>query len=86
MLFRSKGIRVFANSIKLNINTHQTADGSIDKLTITSPDNSIKYRVRTIGSADYFSWMENKKDTGGSSDTFAGEEGKAIDRVQIVVK
>lgn len=57
----------------------------IDKLTITSQDHTIKYRVRTIGSKNYLSWMENKKDTGGSSDTFAGEEGKAIDRVQITI-
>ena len=80
-----KGIRVYLNGQQLDVITHQTADGSIDKLTITSPDNSIKYRVRTIGSADYFSWMENEKDTGGSTDTFAGEDGKAIDRLQIVL-
>ena len=59
---------------------------NIDKLTIFAGKHTIRYRVRTIGSNDYFSWMENKKDTGGSSDTFAGEAGKAIDRVQIVVK
>ena len=61
-------------------------NGSIDKLTISIPNHTVRYRVRTIGSADYFSWMENEKDTGGSSDTFAGEAGKPIDRVQITVK
>ena len=30
--------------------------------------------------------MENKKDTGGGSDTFAGEAGKSIDRIQITIK
>ena len=81
-----KGIRVFANGVHLDIITHHMTNGAIDKLTITSSDHTIKYRVRTIGSKDYFSWMENEKDTGGSSDTFAGEAGKAIDRVQITVK
>jgi hypothetical protein len=42
--------------------------------------------VRVIGASDYFSWLENKKDTGGGSDTFAGEAGKSIDRIQITVK
>ncbi len=81
-----KGIRVYVNGVQLDVITHQTADGSIDKLTISASDYTIKYRVRTIGSEEYFSWMENKKDTGASSDTFAGEAGKAIDRVQITVK
>ena len=81
-----KGLRVFANGVQLDVVIHQMSNGSIDKLTITSPDNSIKYRVRTIGSKDYLSWMENKKDTGGSTDTFAGIEGKEIDRIQITMK
>ena len=81
-----KGIRVYLNGQQLDIATHQMSNGNIDKLTISASDYTIKYRVRTIGSAEYFSWMENKKDTGGSSDTFAGEPGKAIDRVQITVK
>ena len=81
-----KSLRVFANGVQLDLTIHQMSNGSIDKLTITSPDNSIKYRVRTIGSKDYLSWMENKIDTGGSTDTFAGEAGKPIDRVQITVK
>ena len=81
-----KGIRVYVNGVQLDITTHQMSNGAIDKLTISASDYTIKYRVRTMGSADYFSWMENKKDTGGSSDTFAGEAGKPIDRVQITVK
>ena len=81
-----KGLRVFAKDVQLEINTHQMINGSIDKLTISTPDHTIRNRVRTIGSADYFSWMENEKDTGGSTDTFAGEAGKPIDRVQITVK
>ena len=81
-----KGLRVFANGVQLDVVIHQMINGSIDKLTISTPDHTIRYRVRTIGSADYFSWMENKKDTGGSSDTFAGEAGKPIDRVQITMK
>ena len=81
-----KGLRVYAAGIQLNITTHQMSNGNIDNLTISALNYTIKYRVRTIGSADYFSWMENKKDTGGSADTFAGEAGKPIDRVQITVK
>ena len=65
---------------------NKMSNGNIDKLTIFAGKNTIRYRVRVIGASDYFSWMENKKDTGGSADTFAGEAGKAIDRVQIVVK
>ena len=79
-------IRVYVNGVQLDIATHQMSNGSIDKLTISASDHNIKYRVRTIGSADYFSWMENTTDTGGSSDTFAGEAGKPIDRVQITMK
>ncbi|MBQ1388970.1 MAG: CHAP domain-containing protein, partial [Clostridia bacterium] len=81
-----KGIRVYLNGDTLAVQTHQLANGNIDKLTIFAGKNTIRYRVRVIGASDYYSWMENKKDTGGSSDTFAGEAGKAIDRVQIVVK
>ena len=81
-----KGIRVYINGDTLAVQTHQMSNGNIDKLTIFACKNTIRYRVRTIGSTDYLSWMENKKDTGGSADTFAGEAGKAIDRVQIVVK
>ena len=81
-----KGIRINLNGQQLDITTHQMINGIIDKLTISASDHTIKYRVRTIGSANYFSWMENEKDTGGSTDTFAGEAGKPIDRVQITVK
>ena len=81
-----KGLRVFANGVQLDITTHYMTNGAIDKLTISSQNHTIKYRVRIFGSKDYLDWMENKKDTGGSSDTFAGEAGKAIDRVQITVK
>ena len=81
-----KGIRVYLNSDTVAVQTHQMSNGNIDKLTIFAGKNTIRYRVRTIGSTDYLSWMENKRDTGGSADTFAGEAGKAIERVQIVVK
>ena len=81
-----KGIRLYLNGDTLAVQTHQLANGNIDKVTIFAGKNTIRYRVRTIGLKDYLSWMENKKDTGGGSDTFAGEAGKAIDRVQIVVK
>ena len=81
-----KGIRVSLNGDTLAVQTHQLSNGNIDKLTIFAGKHTIRYRVRTVGSSDYLSWMENKKDTGGSADTFAGEAGKAIDRVQIVVK
>ena len=70
----------------LAVQTHHMSNGNIDKLTLFAGNHTVRYRVRTIGSKDYFSWMENKKDTGGSSDTFAGESDSAIDRVQIVVK
>ena len=76
---------MFANGVQLDLTIHQMINGSIDKLTISTADHTIKYRVRTIGSKDYLSWMENKKDTGGSSDTFAGEDGKPIDRLQILL-
>ena len=81
-----KGIRVYLNGDTLAVQTHQMSNGNIDKLTIFAGKNTIRYRVRVIGASDYYSWMENKKDTGGSADTFAGEAGKAIDRIQIVVK
>ena len=81
-----KGIRVYLNGDTLAVQTHQMSNGNIDKLTIFAGKNTIRYRVRVIGASDYLSWMENKKDTGGGADTFAGEAGKAIDRVQIVVK
>ena len=81
-----KGIRVYLDGDTLAVQTHHMSNGNIDKLTIFAGKNTIRYRVRVIGASDYYSWMENKKDTGGSSDTFAGEAGKAIDRVQIVVK
>ena len=81
-----KGIRVYLNGDTLAVQTHQLANGNIDKITIFAGKNTIRYRVRVIGASDYYSWMENTKDTGGSSDTFAGEAGKPIDRLQIFVK
>ena len=80
-----KAIRVYFNGDTLAVQTHHMSNGNIDKLTIIAGKHTIRYRVRTIGSKDYFSWMENKKDTGGSSDTFAGADSRAIDRIQITV-
>ena len=81
-----KAIRVYLDGDTLAVQTHHMSNGNIDKLTLFAGKHTIRYRVRTIGAKDYFSWMENKKDTGGSSDTFAGESTKPIDRVQIIVK
>ncbi|MDE7389400.1 MAG: glycoside hydrolase family 25 protein [Lachnospiraceae bacterium] len=81
-----KGIRVFLNGDTLSVQTHQLYNGNIDKLTILAGKHTIRYRVRTVGSSNYLSWMERETDTSGSDDTFAGESGKAIDRVQMVVK
>ena len=81
-----KAIRVYLDGDTLAVQTHHMANGNIDKFTLFAGKHIIRYRVRTIGSKDYFSWMENKKDTGGSADTFAGESNKPIDRVQIIVK
>ena len=81
-----KGLRLFLNGDTLAVQTHRLANGNIDKLSIVVDNHTIRYRVRMMDSAEYLAWMENKKDTGGSSDTFAGEAGKAIDRVQIVIK
>ena len=81
-----KAIRVYLDGDTLAVQTHHMSNGNIDKLTLFAGKHTIRYRVRTIGAKDYLSWMENKKDTGGSSDTFAGESTKPIDRVQIIVK
>lgn len=81
-----KGIRVYLDGDTLAVETHQMSNGSIDKLTIYAGKHTVKYRVRVLGQSNYLDYMENKKDTGGSSDTYAGESGKAIDRVQIVIK
>ena len=80
-----KGIRVYSNGVELNVTTHQMSNGNIDKITITSDKHTIRYRVKVIGQSDYFAWMDNKKDTGGSSDSFAGADSRAIDRIQITV-
>lgn len=81
-----RGIRVFANDKKINVITHQLSDGRIDKLTLYGDNCTVKYRVRTLGSSNYLDWLENKTDTGGSDDTFAGISGKPIDRVQMCIK
>ncbi len=81
-----KGIRLFVNGDSIETVTHQMENGAIDKVTISSLGRRIRYRVRPIGESDYLSWMENKIDLGGSKDTFAGIEGKEIDRLQIVIK
>lgn len=81
-----KGIRVQIDGDTVAVETHQMLDGSIDKLTIYAGKHTVRYRVRVIGSNDYLDWMENKKDTGGSADTFAGIAGNAIDRVQMYIK
>ena len=81
-----KGIRVFLDGDTLAVETHQMSNGSIDKLTIYAGKHTVRYRVRVLGQSNYLDYMENKKDTGGSSDTYAGESGKSIDRLQIVIK
>ena len=80
-----KGIRVYLDGDTLAVETHQMSNGSIDKLTIYAGKHTVRYRVRVLGQSNYLDYMENKKDTGGSSDTYAGESGKAIDRLQIVL-
>lgn len=81
-----KGIRLRIYGDTVAVDTHQMTDGKIDKLTVYAGKHTVRYRVRPIGSKNYLDWMENKKDTGGSADTFAGEIGKAIDRIQMYVK
>ena len=81
-----QGVRAFVDGDTLAVQTHQLSDGNIDKLTVFAGNHTIRYRVRTVGSTNYLDFMENNKDTGGSSDTFAGESGKPIDRVQMIVK
>ena len=81
-----KGIRVYLDGDTLAVETHQMSNGSIDKLTIYAGKHTVRYRVRVLGQSNYLDYMENKKDTGGSSDTYAGESGKSIDRLQIVIK
>lgn len=81
-----KGIRVQVYGDTAAVETHQMSDGSIDKLTVYAGKHTVCYRVRVIGQSNYLDWMENKKDTGGSADTFAGISGKAIDRVQMYIK
>lgn len=81
-----KGIRVRVDGDTVAVETHQLSDSSIDRVTIYAGKHTVKYRVRTIGSSNYLDWMENKRDTGGSTDTFAGISGKPIDRIQAYIK
>lgn len=81
-----KGIRIFVDGDTVAVETHQLNNGSIDKLRIYAGKHAVKYRVRINGGIGYLDWMENKKDTGGSDDDYAGISGKAIDRVQITIK
>lgn len=81
-----KGIRIYIKNSSLNVSVHHLPDGSIDKLTIDGGKYTVAYRVRPIGHRDYLDWMENKKDTGGSSDIYAGIAGKAIDRIQMFIQ
>ena len=81
-----KGIRVRVDGDTVAVETHQLTNGSIDRLTIYAGKHTVRYRVRTIGSSNYLDWMENKRDTGGSSDTYAGMPGKPIDRFQAYIK
>ena len=81
-----KGVRVQIDGDTAAVEIHQLSDGSVDKLTVYAGKHTVRYRVRPIGSYEYLDWMENRKDTGGSSDAYAGVAGKAIDRVQMVIK
>ena len=78
-----KGLRVFADGCEIECRVHHMKSGEIDKVTLIGSGRKIRYRVRAKGSKAYLDFMENEKDTGGSSDDFAGESGKAIDRIQI---
>ena len=80
------GLRVFADGCEIESRVHHMKNGEIDRVTLIGSGKAVRYRVRTKGSKAYLDYMENSKDTGGSSDTFAGESGKAIDRIQIVIK
>lgn len=79
-----KGIRVMLNGDTICVETHQLSTGDIDKVTMYAGKHKVKYRVKPIG-GDYLDWMENKHDTGGSTDTYAGIAGKPIDRIQITI-
>ena len=81
-----KGLRVFADGCEVECRVHHMKNGEIDKVTLLGSGKTIRYRVRTKGRKAYLDFMENGKDTGGSADNYAGESGKAIDRIQISVK
>ncbi len=78
-----KGLRIYVKDADFVLSTHQLKGGEIDKVTLSSGSHKFRYRVRVLGSKSYLSYMENTKDTGGSTDTYAGIVGKPIDRIEI---
>lgn len=70
----------------LNYNDEEygmAGDGS-PILAIEIPNSSIKYQVHTINN-EWYSWMIGNKDTGGSSDTYAGDMSTPIDGIRITL-
>lgn len=80
-----EGVKVFVDGAEVTVTAHHMANGAIDKLTIDGGKTVLRYRVRLKNGA-YLDYMENTKDTGGSSDTYAGIAGREIDRLEIEVR
>ena len=57
-------------------------DGS-SIVAVEIPSSKFKYQVHTINGG-WYSWMKGLKDTGGSSDSYAGDKRNPIDAIRIV--
>ena len=53
-------------------------------LALEIPNDSIKYQVHVVGDG-WYSWMIGNRDTGGSSDTYAGDMRNPIDAIRITL-
>ena len=79
---QNNGWLPYVNHLNYNDEENGMAGDGSAILAIEIPNSSIKYQVHAVGYG-WYDWMIGNKDTGGSSDTYAGDMQTPIDAIRI---
>ena len=80
---KDNGWLPYVDHFDLNDEENGMAGAGSSIVAIEIPNKKIKYQVHTVNGG-WYDWMIGNKDSGGSSDTYAGDLKNPIDAVRIV--
>lgn len=81
---KDNGWLPYVNKFDYNDEENGMAGDGSSIVAIEIPNSKIKYQVHVIGGG-WYDWMIGNKDTGGSSDKYAGDRRKPIDGIRITL-